>query len=97
MALEVPHLLDTNILLRLARRDDPERIKAAVETLIEQGADLCYTAQNVVEFWNIFTRPRERYGFGLTTVEADREVSLLERQFTFLPDNEHITPNGAGS
>ena len=86
------HLLDTNILLRLAKRDDPEHspIRTAIERLIEEGADLCYTPQNVVEFWNVFTRPRERNGFGLTAADADHEASLLEHQFTLLPDNERI-------
>jgi predicted nucleic acid-binding protein len=88
------HLLDTNILLRLSKHDDLEhpRIKLAIERLIEQGADLCYTPQNLVEFWNVFTRPRERNGFGLTPAEADREATLIERQFTLLPDNERVHP-----
>ncbi len=88
------HLLDTNILLRLSRHDDPEQvhINTAIERLIVAGADLCYTPQNVVEFWNVFTRPRERNGFGLTTAEADRGAALIERQFTLLPDNERIYP-----
>ncbi len=93
MALDA-HLLDTNILLRLSKYDDSEqgRIKIAIERLIEKGSDLCYTPQNVVEFWNVFTRPRERNGFGLTTAEADREAALIERQFTLLPDDERIYP-----
>jgi hypothetical protein len=55
----VPHWLDTNALLRLAKRDDPEHalIKAAIDRLIDEGADLCYTPQNVVEFWNVFPFP----------------------------------------
>jgi predicted nucleic acid-binding protein len=58
--------------------------------LIDEGAEMCYTPQNVVEFWNVLTRPKENNGFGLTVVEADREVSLIETRFTFLPDNERI-------
>jgi predicted nucleic acid-binding protein len=88
----VPHLLDSNAFLRLAKRGDPEHalIKTAIERLIEEGADLCYAPQNVVEFWNVFTRPKEKNGFGMTVAEADREASLIENQFTFLPDNETI-------
>ena len=88
----VPHLLDSNVFLRLSKRDDPEHalIKTAIERLIEEGADLCYAPQNVVEFWNVFTRPRESNGFGMTVAEADREALLIENQFTFLPDNEMI-------
>jgi predicted nucleic acid-binding protein len=88
----VPHLLDSNVFLRLSKRDDPEHalIKTAIERLIEEGADLCYAPQNVVEFWNVFTRPRGSNGFGMTVAEADREALLIENQFTFLPDNEMI-------
>src|SRR3954454_20461519 len=80
------------MLLRLARRDDPEHrlVQAAVDRLIEQGADLCYTPQNGVEFWRGFTRPRDKNGFGLTIEAADREPARLETQFTFLPDHERI-------
>ena len=85
-------LLDTNILLRLAKRDDQEhsRVRATIEKLNEEGSDLCYIAQNVVEFCNVFTRPRKGNGFGLTVAEADYEASLLERQFTLLPESEHV-------
>ena len=92
MNLAAVHLLDTNILLRLAKRDDPEHavVEEAVSHLIDEGAEFCYCPQNVVEFWNVFTRPKERNGFGLKVDEADREASLLENEFTLLPDNERI-------
>ncbi len=52
-----PYLLDSNAFLRLAKRDDREHalIKTAIGRLIEEGADLCYAPQNVVEFWNVST------------------------------------------
>ena len=88
----VPHLLDSNTLLRLAKRDDPEHalVTTAIERLIEEGAEICYTPQNVVEFWSVFTRPKEKNGFGLSVAEADREARLIETRFAFLPDNERI-------
>lgn len=90
----VPHLPDTNILLRLAKRDDPQHtlVTTAIDRLIEQGVEICYTPQNVVEFWNVFTRPRERNGFGLSTAEANAQAALLESRFTLLPDNTRIHP-----
>lgn len=90
----VPHLPDTNIFLRLAKRDDPQHalVTTAIDRLIEQGTEICYTPQNVVEFWNVFTRPRERNGFGLSTAEANAQAALLESRFTLLPDNERIHP-----
>ena len=88
----VPHLLDSNTFLRLAKRDDPEhaQVTAAIDRLIEKGAEVCYTPQNVVEFWNVFTRPKEKNGFGLSVTDADRQASLIENRFTFIPDNQRI-------
>ena len=44
-------LIDTNILLRLARRSDPQHnlIYAAVAKLASDGATLHYTHQNIAE------------------------------------------------
>ncbi len=47
-------------------------------------------APKYLELWTVLTRPRAVNGFGLSVTEADREVLLLERQFTLLPDNERI-------
>src|SRR5438094_6721721 len=86
------HLLDTNILLRLARRDDAaySAVRTAVETLQHQHSQLCYALQNLIEFWNVATRPAHHNGFGLTVEEADREAHLIENQLTLIPDNHQI-------
>ena len=86
------HLIDTNIVARVAKRDDPQHalVVSAIDRLIADGSDLCYVPQNIVELWNVLTRPKAVNGFGLTAAEADVEVSLLEGQFTLLPDNERI-------
>jgi predicted nucleic acid-binding protein len=46
------YLIDTNILIRLAKHNDPERPIAlkALQTLKGHNEDLCYTTQVVVEF-----------------------------------------------
>lgn len=46
----------------------------------------------MVEFWNVFTRPKNRNGLGLTAAEADHEASLIEQRFTLLPENDLIHP-----
>ena len=73
-------LVDTNILLRIARRSDPNHsaVDSALSNLAIQGAILYYTHQNIAELWNTMTRPPERNGFGLTVQDADREVALIE-------------------
>jgi predicted nucleic acid-binding protein len=83
-------LVDTNILLRIARRSDPEHqlIDAALATLALEGTTLHYTHQNIAELWNVMTRPFTRNGFGLTAAEAEREVRVIEAGMSLLPDNE---------
>jgi predicted nucleic acid-binding protein len=79
-------------LVRIVKRDDPERplIMAAIQRLAKGGADLCDVPQNIVELWNVLTRPLAVNGCGLNVNDAKREIALLEREFTFLPDNEKI-------
>jgi predicted nucleic acid-binding protein len=86
------YLLDTNNLVRIVKRDDAERplIMAAIHRLAEEGAELCYVPQNIVELWNVLTRPVAANGCGLNVREAKREIAILEREFTFLPDNEKV-------
>jgi predicted nucleic acid-binding protein len=86
------HLLDTNILLRLSKRDSPEfaTIRNALRSLLQGTARLCYTPQNLIEFWNVATRPIDRNGHGLSTGEADEAAHRIERAFILLPDNKDI-------
>jgi predicted nucleic acid-binding protein len=84
------HLIDSNILLRIARRDDPDHaaVDAALARLALDGATLYYTQQNIAEFWNVATRPADRNGFGLTAADVDREVRAIEKGMVLLTDNE---------
>jgi predicted nucleic acid-binding protein len=85
-------LVDTNILLRIARRSDPQHklIDTALAQLALDGTTLHYTHQNIAELWNAMTRPVARNGFGLTAAEAEREVRVIEAGMSLLPDNEAI-------
>ncbi|MGD0567774.1 MAG: PIN domain-containing protein [Candidatus Sulfotelmatobacter sp.] len=85
-------LVDTNILLRVARRSDPQHklIDTALAKLALEGTTLHYSHQNVAELWNAMTRPIARNGFGLTVAEADREVTAIDAGMSFLPDNEAV-------
>lgn len=55
-------LLDSNILLRISKSDDPQyaAISHALHALVGQGARLCYTSQTLGEFWNASARVIER-------------------------------------
>jgi predicted nucleic acid-binding protein len=86
-------LVDSNVLLRLLQRSDPDNalVRTATQRLRHQGFRLCYTPQNVSEFWNVSTRPLSaRGGFGLSLAETDRRVRLIERFYTLLPDDPAI-------
>jgi predicted nucleic acid-binding protein len=87
-----PHLTDTNILLRFVKPDDRDHplVRGAVMRLWTSGATLCYTSQNLGEFWNTCTRPVESNGYGMTIAEADRRAGLIEARFTLLHDGELV-------
>jgi predicted nucleic acid-binding protein len=86
--------LDTNILLRLAPREDQTYAATGptLRRLLADRASLYYCPQNVVELWNVLTRPVNRNGFGFSAPEAELEVRLIERGFTLVPDHEGIYP-----
>ena len=48
------YLIDRNILIRWVQPSDPDYpiVESALEALAKQRAVLCYTSQNVAEFWN---------------------------------------------
>jgi predicted nucleic acid-binding protein len=81
-------LLDSNILLRWLEPDHPDQliVSAAVSRLLLSNADLCYTSQNLGEFWNVLTRPANRNGYGLPPVEANRRAISVESRLRLLPD-----------
>ena len=56
------YLADTNILLRLMKSNDPEfrLVRSVVHVVAGRGDRLCYTPQNMVEFWNACTRPADQ-------------------------------------
>ena len=86
----MPYMADTNILLRFVAPTDPNHalVRDAIYSLLVSGEEVCYTSQNLAEFWNVCTRPvTSRSGFGLSVEETDRRAKLVERYFTFLPDS----------
>lgn len=88
----MPFLADTNVLLRLRQPNDPDYavVRRALEALWARGEELCLTSQNLVEFWNVCTRPIASNGFGLTIHETDRRARLIEGRFRLLADNERV-------
>ncbi len=86
-------LVDTGVLLRLVNRAAPEHadIVSAVLALRRRGDDLVTTAQNIVEFWNVSTRPTlARGGFGRSVDETARCVEFFQRLGQVLHDDPAI-------
>jgi predicted nucleic acid-binding protein len=85
-------LLDSNILLRMSKSDDPQHgtISSALHILVGQGSRLCYTSQTLGEFWNASTRPLDKNGFGLSVADTERLAQIIERDFIFLPDSREV-------
>src|SRR6267154_3733883 len=85
-------LVDTNILLRMTRRTDPQHkvVDTALAQLAGQGSTPHFTHQNIAELWNAMTRPIARNGLGLTAAEAEREVQAIEYGMSLLPDSEAV-------
>jgi len=52
-------LLDSNLLIRMARLRDPQSgvARAAIQTLVGRGERLIVVPQNLYEFWAVATRP----------------------------------------
>ena len=87
-------LLDTSVLVRLANSVDAAYPIAvsAVAKLHRRGDVLHVTAQNLVEFRAVATRPTMVNGLGLTAVEAERKASGFESAFPLLPETPDIFP-----
>lgn len=86
------YLIDTNVLLRMFRQDDPQHqlVRATLDELGRRGIEACFSLQNIAEFWNVCTRPLERNGYGLSISDTNQCVESIERTMTFLPDNEEV-------
>lgn len=86
------YLLDTNILLRLISPDDSMHSEAveATDTLDANRERLVIAPQNLIELWNVCTRPSDKNGFGFTPEATKAEVDRLKRLFTILHDVREV-------
>jgi predicted nucleic acid-binding protein len=86
------YLLDTNVLLRFCDASSPAHATAvdAVAALLARGDRVYITAQNLIEFWAVATRPVDGNGFGWDTRQTEREVERLLNFFLFLDDTSAV-------
>ncbi len=62
----------------------------AITTLRRRGEQLHIVPQNLIEFWNVHTRPTDRNGLGRSVPETQAEVNRLKVLFPLLLDTEAI-------
>ncbi|NJR48144.1 MAG: type II toxin-antitoxin system VapC family toxin [Hyellaceae cyanobacterium CSU_1_1] len=86
------YLLDTNILLRTLVTNDPnyQITQEAIASLRKSREKLYIAPQNLIELWNVATRPADKNGLGLSPFETEKEVAHLKEFFILLPDTEQI-------
>lgn len=86
------YLLDTNVLLRFCDAASPVHTTAvdAVAVLLSRGGRVYITAQNLIEFWAVATRPVKDNGFGWDTQQTEQEVGRLLNFFLFLDDSPAV-------
>jgi predicted nucleic acid-binding protein len=86
------YLIDTNLLLRLSDTPSPQNPIAAraLARLFQDGHELFITAQNLIEFWAVATRPVEVNGLGWDVWRTRSEVRDIREKFPLLPDSPGI-------
>ena len=87
-------LADTNILVRLANAADPKNAIAdrVVMELHRRGEVVHITAQNLVEFRNVATRPKAMNGLGMSVPDTQAKAAEFESLFPLLPETHDIFP-----
>ncbi|MEO8495980.1 MAG: PIN domain-containing protein [Planctomycetota bacterium] len=85
-------LLDSNLLLRSV---EPMHVHHqdstnAVDLLRKSGHDLTIVPQVLYEFWSVATRPIENNGLGMSTSDAQAELTAMKRLFRLLLDERGV-------
>jgi len=82
------YLVDTNVIVRWLLPHDPLSSPAvtAIDTLRGRGETIYVGAQNLIELWNVATRPPTSNGLGMTPGRAAEELNRIEALFPLLDD-----------
>ena len=85
-------LVDTNIIIRTIEieSDLSQQVTEAIEYLLRKEHQLYIVPQNLIEFWNVYTRPKSKNSFGYSPDEANQEIQYLKTFFDLIPDTEEI-------
>ncbi|MEL6441051.1 MAG: PIN domain-containing protein [Cyanobacteria bacterium J06621_8] len=88
------YLIDTNILLRSIDLEHSMNgiTVSATRKLMARNEELIVAPQNLIELWNVMTRPLAKNGLGRTPAQVLVELQELRTNFTLLPDLPDIFP-----
>ena len=86
------YLIDTNVLLRALAVRNPLRpvARQTIKALLQRGAGLCVAPQNLVELWNVCTRPEKYNRLGKTIAATDRYLRFVESFAAVLPESPEL-------
>lgn len=86
------YLLDTNLWLRAVQREAAQHTLAvdALAVLLGQGDEVFVTAQNLIEFWSVASRPIAANGLGWPVELVQLELERVQTQFPMLEDTPAI-------
>lgn len=87
------YLLDTNVALRFSNPSAPqhELVRSAVARLLVND-ECVLTAQVLIEFWVVATRPINVNGLGWSAEQARASVDQLLDRFPLLEDRPEVFP-----
>jgi predicted nucleic acid-binding protein len=90
----VAYLIDTNVLVRLTNAADVRHPVAsrAIAELHRRGESLHVSAQNLIEFRSVATRPKSANGLGLSIAETENKAAAFEAAFPLLLETQDIFP-----
>lgn len=87
--------VDTNVLVGAIQTFDPQlrtTARSAVKALVRRGETLVCFPQNLVEFWNVSTRPTTANGIGFNPDQAARYVDRFQTFLKLLPETPQLFP-----
>lgn len=89
------YLLDTNVVMRFCNSSDAQYSIAvnAISHLLAQEDECLLTAQVLIEFWVVATRPVEVNGLGWTVEQTRSTIDQLLDRFPLLEESSQIFPN----
>ena len=80
------NVIDTNVLLRAIQRQNlnlRSLAREAIKKLYRQGDSLCVCPRNLIELWNVSTRPANVNGLGLGIPGTQKNISRCETFFVY--------------